>query len=52
MTDEIKDGIFKIRQGNHGSVTLQVPVVAARHSHYWRFYNEQTGEIRFVPAKS
>ncbi len=46
---ETNDGIYKTRSGNHGEKLIQVRNMSGIH--YWRFVNEETGEIRFVPAK-
>ena len=46
---ETRDGIYKTRVGHHGERLIQVRASSAVH--YWRYVNEETGEIRFVPAK-
>jgi hypothetical protein len=46
---ETKDGIYKTRTGNHGEKLIQVRASAGVH--YWRYMNEETREIRFVPAR-
>ena len=45
---ETRDGIYKARTGNHGERMIQVR--ASSKVHYWRYVNEENGEIRFVPA--
>ena len=45
---EINDGIYKVRTGNNNERLIQVPFLPA--THYWRYVNVETGEIRLVPV--
>ena len=46
---ETRDGIYKTRTLAHGEKLIQMRAGSAVH--YWRYVNDETGEVRFVPAK-
>ena len=46
---ETKVGIYKTRTGNHGETLVHVPKTP--HTHFWCYVNDESGEIRLVPAK-
>lgn len=47
---EVNDGIYKVRTGNNNERLIQVPFLPT--THYWRYVNVETGEIRLVPVLS